>query len=51
MYFKELRILQEVWAYQQIQKMPEIAGKMVSKLHAFLRLPNETFVLVVDNSR
>ncbi len=48
---KELRILQEVWAYQEIQKMPEIAGKMVSKLHAFLRLPNETFVLVVDRQQ
>ena len=51
MYSKELRILQEVWAYQETQKMPEIAGKMVSKLHAFLRLPNETFVLVVDRQQ
>ncbi len=51
MYSKELRILQEVWAYQEIQKMPEIAGKTVSKLHAFLRLPNETFVLVVDRQQ
>ncbi len=51
MYSKELRILQEVWAYQEIQKMPEIAGNMVSKLHAFLRLPNETFVLVVDRQQ
>jgi len=51
MYSKELRILQEVWAYQEIQKMPEIAGNMVSKLHAFLRLPNETFVLLVDRQQ
>ena len=51
MYSKELRILQEVWAYQGIQKMPEIAGKTVSKLHAFLRLPNETFVLVIDRQQ
>lgn len=31
--------------------MPDIAGKTVSKLHAFLRLPNETFVLVVDRQQ
>ena len=48
---KELRILQEVWAYQEIQKMPEVAGEMVSKLHAFLRLPNDTYVLVVDRQQ
>ena len=46
-YAKALRILQEVWAYQQLQAIPEIYGSLVPKLLAFAELPHETCILVM----
>ena len=46
-YCKELRVLQEVWAYQQLQNIPEVYGNLVPELLAFAQLPNYTFILVM----
>ena len=44
---KKNRFLNEVWAYQQLQQMPEIYGRLVPKLLAFVHLPNDAFLFVM----
>ena len=44
---KETRVLQEVWAYRQLQNIPEVYGNLVPELLAFVGLPKYTFILVM----
>ena len=44
---KEDAFLHEVWAYQQLQQMPEIYGTLVPELLAFVRLPHDVLLLVM----
>lgn len=45
---KAERIIQEVWTYQQMQGIPAVYGTLVPELLAFIRLPHDTFILVVS---
>lgn len=47
-YIKDLRVLQEIWAYQQMQQIAEIYGTLVPELLAFARLPRKVFILVIS---
>ena len=40
------RIVYEVWAYQQMQKMLGVCKKLAPWLIAFARLPHDIFILV-----